>query len=81
MTIDSTTIDRLIPPEPVTLAEPPSHLPFALLSPAGNDDGVDHREVPSALSRALVDERVRESSRTATSTTAVRGTPMEVRVA
>jgi hypothetical protein len=65
----------------VTLAEPPSHLPFVLTSPAGNDDGVDHREVPSALPRALVDERVQESSRPATSTTAVRGTPMAVMAA
>jgi PTS system fructose-specific IIA component len=59
----------------------PSYLLFVLLSPAGNDDGVDHREVLNALSRALVDERVRESIRTATSTTGVRGTLTEAMAA
>lgn len=76
MTIDSTTTDRLTPPEPVTLAEPPSHL-LVLLSPAGNDDSVDHREVP----RALAGERVREPIRTAPSTTAAWGTLTEAMAA
>jgi mannitol/fructose-specific phosphotransferase system IIA component (Ntr-type) len=80
MTIDSTTTDRLTPPEPVTLAEPPSHL-LVLLSPAGNDDSVDHREVPRALSRALAGERVREPIRTAPSTTAAWGTLTEAMAA
>jgi mannitol/fructose-specific phosphotransferase system IIA component (Ntr-type) len=51
------------------------------LSPAGNDDGVDHRDVPRALSRALADERVREPIRTAPSTTAAWGTLTEAMAA